>query len=208
MKIKIKDHEYDAVELIDENRELKIRFVTEDSLATLAEVFDGENEIAIIGEDGTASGYWYSNRVITLANQGNGVYEVKLSGSLLDSNAEGRLADSIGDTEGAIFELADMIATMESAQGDAKMFLDQYKERVEETIHSFDEKDSHTNERFDEHTGNLNDLQERIMELRNEIVNIQNVINRIPGNIDARMINMEESYNRLADRVADLENGR
>ena len=68
MKIKIKDHEYDAVELIDENRELKIRFVTEDSLATLAEVFDGENEIAIIGEDGTASGYWYSNRVITLAN--------------------------------------------------------------------------------------------------------------------------------------------
>ena len=87
-------------------------------------------------------------------------------------------------------------------------FLDQYKERVEETIHSFDEKDSHTNERFDEHTGNLNDLQERIMELRNEIVNIQNVINRIPGNIDARMINMEESYNRLADRVADLENGR
>ena len=101
-----------------------------------------------------------------------------------------------------------MIATMESAQGDAKMFLDQYKERVEETIHSFDEKDSHTNERFDEHTGNLNDLQERIMELRNEIVNIQNVINRIPGNIDARMINMEESYNRLADRVADLENGR
>lgn len=208
MKIKIKDHEYDAVEWIDENRELKIRFVTEDSLATLAEVFDGENEIAIIGEDGAVSGYWYSNRVITLANQGNGVYEVKLSGSLLDSNAEGRLADSIGDTEGAIFELADMIATMESAQGDAEMFLNQYKERVEETIHSFDEKDSHTNERFDEHTGNLNDLQKRITELRNEIVNIQDAINRIPGNIDTRMISMEESYNRLADRVADLENGR
>lgn len=208
MKIKIKDHEYDAVEWIDENRELKIRFVTEDSLATLAEVFDGENEIAIIGEDGAVSGYWYSNRVITLANQGNGVYEVKLSGSLLDSNAEGRLADSIGDTEGAIFELADMIAAMESAQGDAEMFLNQYKERVEETIHSFDEKDSHTNERFDEHTGNLNDLQKRITELRNEIVNIQEAINRIPGNIDTRMISMEESYNRLADRVADLENGR
>lgn len=208
MKIKIKNHEYDVVEWIDENRELKIRFATEDSLATLAEVFDGENEISIIGEDETVAGYWYSNRVITLANQGNGIYEVKLSGSLLDSNAEGRLSDSIGDTEGAIFELADLIATVESAQSNAEMFLNQYKERVEETIHSFDEKDGHTNERFDEHTGNLNDLQERITELRHELVNIQEAIALIPKNIDARMISMEESYNRLADRVAALENRR
>lgn len=206
MRIKIKNHEYAVIEWIDENRELRIRFATEDSLATLAEVFDGENEISIIGEDETATGYWYSNRLINLANQGNGIYEVKLSGSLLDSNAEGRLADSIDDTEGAIFELADLIATVESAQSDSEMFLKQYKERVEETIHSFDEKDGRTNERFNEHTGNLNDLQERITELRHELVGIQEAIAMIPKNIDARMISMEESYNRLADRVARLEN--
>lgn len=206
MKIRIKNHEYVVTEWIDENRELKIIFSTEESLAVLADVFDGENEIAIIGEDDAVSGYWYSNRVITIANRGNGVYEVRLSGSLLDSNAEGRLADSIGDTEGAIFELADMISAMESAQGDAEMFLNQYKERVEETIHSFDEKDVHTNERFNEHTGNLNDLQERITELRQEIVNLQEYVNKIPTNIDARTIGLEDSYNRLADRVARLEN--
>lgn len=208
MKIKIKNHEYDVIEWIDENRELRIRISTEDTLATMAEVFEGENEIAIIGESEEIAGYWYSNRVIAITNQNNGIYEVKLSGSLLDSNAEGRLSDSIGDTEGAIFELADMIATLETAHNDSDMFLNQYKERVEETIHSMDEKDGHTNERFNEHTGNLNDLQERITELRQEIVSLQNAVEKIPDNINTRMIGMEESYNRLADRVADLENGR
>lgn len=206
MKIRIKNHEYEVVEWIDENRELKIHFATEESLAVLADVFDGENEISIIGDDEATIGYWYSNRVISLANQGNGFYEVKLSGSLLDSNAEGRLSDSIGDTEGAIFELADMIATLESAHGDSEMFLNQYKERVEETIRSMDEKDGHTNERFNEHTGNLNDLQGRITELRQEIINLQGYVNKIPTNIDSRTISLEESYNRLADRVAALEN--
>lgn len=207
MKIKIKNHEYNVIEWIDENRELRIRFQTEESLTTLVDVFDGENEIAIIGEE-AVTGYWYSNRVITITNQGHNIYEVKLSGSLLDSSTEERITNSIGDTEGAIFELADLIATLESSQGDSEMFLNQYKERVEETIHSMDEKDSHTNERFNEHTGNLNDLQERITELRQEIVNLQNAVEQIPTNINTRMINMEESYNRLADRVADLENGR
>lgn len=208
MKIKIKNHEYDVIEWIDENRELRVRISTEDTLATLAEVFEGENEIAIIGENEEIAGYWYSNRVIAITNQNNGIYEVKLSGSLLDSNAEGRLSDSIGDTEGAIFELADLISTLETAHNDSDMFLNQYKERVEETIHSMDEKDSHTNDRFNEHTGNLNDLQGRITELRQEIVSLQNAVEKIPDNINTRMIGMEESYNRLADRVADLENGR
>lgn len=208
MTIKIKNHEYDVVEWIDENRELKIRFSTDETLAMLADVFEGENEITILTEESEIAGYWYSNHVIAITNQNHGIYEVKLSGSPLDTNAEGRLSDSIGDTEGAIFELADMISTLESAHNDSERFVNQYKERVEEVIRSADTKSNHTDERFNEQTGNLNRIQEQISELRQEITNIRQLIDQVPTNISDRTIVLENTYNQLADRVAGLENRR
>lgn len=68
MTIKIKNHEYNVIEWIDENRELKIRISTNESLATLAEVFEGENEITILTEESEIAGYWYSNHVIAITN--------------------------------------------------------------------------------------------------------------------------------------------
>lgn len=206
MKISIKNHIFSLIEWIDENRELKIRIATDETLVSLATIFDGENEISIIGDNEEVNGYWYSSKLINITNQNNGIFEIKLAGSLINSNAEGKLSDSIEDTESAIFELADMIATLESAHSDSEMYINQYKERVEENIRQIDEKDNITNEKFNEQTSLVINMQTQISELRQTLNTLQATLGAIPKNIEDRTIVLENAYNRLADRVAELEN--
>ena len=214
MRIKINNNSFDVQDWIDQNHEVTIKFYkANSSLGELASIFESAQAIEIYNvtdnndvEEEEYSGIWYLSKFISITREEENNYSVRLTGSFIDDSKEERLSTSLSDTEDALFEIADIVSTLEETQKDSQIFLDQYKERVEETIRQSDAVSNAANERFNEQTTLINNLSTIITDARVTLNKVQDAISSMPINVNERIGLLESRFNILADRIATLEN--
>ena len=206
MKIIIKNEiiENATWEFQDTEGEYFLTF-TNDTLSHVASICEDAKEIELYNDDELV-GKWYVLELVFIKNMGNGKIIADFKASTISEAREKALTQSISDTEEVLLEVANLVAEISTAQEDNESFLNQYKDRVEDTIHTFDNVSDQFNERVNEQNKIISQVQNLLSQIRDDLTAVQTATASMPQNVNERFSELDNRYNALADRVAMLEN--
>lgn len=131
---------------------------------------------------------------------------VTFKASTLSHSLEEEMRYNISNTEDILLELAGMVAEIDNAQNNTQEFMNQYKQRTDEVMQTFDNVTNRFDTRYNDQMQVIQQIQEYMGTLRDTVVAIQTSIASMPQNVNERFTEISDRYNALADRVAVLEN--
>ena len=155
-----------------------IKFETEESYVGIAETFDNENtQIELLDENEQIIGKWYAKGLVSIGIE-SGIAMIIYNVSIIDSGKEAEFETGIDDANGALIELAEIIA--------------EHDESIEEINEKLDEMGSKIDEKVEQ-------IEETLVERIKDVEDALSERVTIETQIDQRL-------NNLADRIALLEN--
>lgn len=178
---------------------------TDFTMSQLADIFSENYPIKVYEEDNLI-GIWHALEFSSIERKGSGNILITLYVAASPKTTEENLINGINNAEECILELANIYSEMEKTQSNAGEFIQQYRQRVEEIVRSFDDKTDHTDTRFNELISTLNNTQTLINKIQEAVTAAETAIQSMPKNVNERIGALETTYNKLADRIAKLEN--